>query len=174
MKNLTLYKNSPDYCHYYFDLVNGEDLVTELKKSKQLTEELFKKIKPENENFAYSVGKWTVKQVIKHIIDCERIYSYRALCFSRFDSTELPGFDQNIYAKNFPSDFQNISGLLEEFKTVRASTIELFKNMSDEMLDFKGTANQLVFTARGIGFLTIGHNLHHINFINQNYLNTFR
>jgi len=89
---------------------------------------------------------------------------------SRFDNTELAGFDENKYVDNFKVTKQNLEELENEFENVRKSTISLFQTMTDEMLDFKGTANKVAFTARALGFMTVGHNLHHCNFIKTKYL----
>jgi hypothetical protein len=87
------------------------------------------------------------------------------------DNTELSGFDENLYMDRMKGVEQNMSDLKEEYEYVRKSTISLFKTMTNEMLDFRGTANKAVFTARTLGFMTIGHNLHHCQFIKENYLN---
>lgn len=172
MPKLTSLQDAPSYYHYFFDLVETDDLLLELEKSKTFTRELFNSISPEKEDFAYQPGKWTTKEILKHIIDCERVYTYRALRFSRFDTTELPGFDEDSYTENLK--IQNIhlslTDLWEEYENLRKSTIYLFKNMTNEMLDFKGKANNLELTARLMGFMTVGHNLHHGNFIKENYL----
>lgn len=171
MTDKTIYRDAPQYCHYFFDLVQTDDLLTELEKSYHLTQELFSLIIPEKENYSYQPNKWTTKEVIRHIIDCERVYTYRALRFSRFDNTELSGFDENKYIDGIKNIEQNFTDLKDEFENVRKSTIALFKTMTKEMLDFKGTANKVVFTARTLGFMTVGHNIHHCNFIKTNYLN---
>ncbi|MBX2931196.1 MAG: DinB family protein [Chitinophagaceae bacterium] len=170
MTNKEIYQCAPKYYHYYFDLVETNDLLSELKKTTLLTEKIFALITPEKENFSYAANKWTTKEVLKHIIDCERIFAYRALRFSRFDNTELAGFDENKYIDNIKTAEQNLLDLQDEYLTVRKSTILLFKNMTNEMLDFKGIANKSSLTARTIGFMIIGHNLHHNNFIQSTYL----
>jgi len=171
MIDKTIYKDALEYCYYFFDLVQTDDLLAELERSYQLTQALFSLISPEKENYAYKPNKWTTKEVIRHIIDCERVYTYRALRFSRFDNTTLSGFDENLYIDRIKEVEQNLTDLKEEYENVRKSTISLFKSMTNEMLDFSGTANKVVFTARALGFMTIGHNLHHCNFIKTNYLN---
>ncbi|AWM12822.1 DinB family protein [Flavobacterium sp. NRK F10] len=171
MTDKTIYKDAPDYCHYFFDLVKTDNLLDELYKSYQITNELFQRITPEKENFSYQPDKWTTKEVIRHIIDCERVYTYRAFRFSRFDNTELPGFDENKYIEAVKGKTLHLSDLKEEYENIRKSTIVLFKTMTNEMLDFKGSANKVDFTARTLGFMTVGHNLHHCNFIKTKYLN---
>lgn len=170
MTDKHIYKDAPTYCHYFFDLVETNDLLVELYKSKIQTEELFQLITPETENFSYAIGKWTTKEVLKHIIDCERVYIYRALRFSRFDNTELPGFDENKYIDNLKSASYNLTDLKEEYIAVRTASIALFKSMTDEMLDFKGKANNALFTARTLGFMTVGHNMHHCDILKSKYL----
>ncbi len=171
MAHRAFYNDIPPYYHYFFDLVNTDDLITALLESKRITEEIFASITPDKENFSYAPGKWTAKQVIRHIIDCEKIYTYRALRFSRFDATELPGFDENSYMEHIKCMEYSLEDLREEYVSVRNSTLFLYKNMTDEMLHFKGIANKVNFTAKALGFMTVGHNLHHCNFIKTTYLN---
>ena len=115
--------------------------------------------------------RYHTKEVLRHIIDCERVYSYRALRFSRFDETELSAFDENLYIESIKKIEQNLTDLKDEYENVRKSTIALYRTMTKEMLDFKGKANKVDFTARTLGFMTVGHNLHHCNFLKTNYLN---
>jgi hypothetical protein len=171
MTDKIIYKDAPNYCHYFFDLVETNDLLSELEKSYKLTQEVFKLITFENENYSYQTNKWTIKEVLRHIIDCERVYTYRAFRFSRFDNTELAGFDENEYIKNIKNTEQNLLELKTEYEIVRKSTIALFRTMTNEMIDFKGTANKVSFTARALGFMTVGHNIHHIEFVKTKYLN---
>jgi uncharacterized damage-inducible protein DinB len=171
MTDKIIYKDAPNYCHYFFDLVETNDLLNELEKSYKLTKEVFKLITFENENYSYQTNKWTIKEVLRHIIDCERVYTYRAFRFSRFDNTELSGFDENEYIEKIKQAEQSLAELIDEYENVRKSTINLFKTMTNEMLDFKGKANKVSFSPRTLGFMTIGHNIHHVNFIKTKYLN---
>lgn len=164
------YSDAPDYSPYFFDLVEENDLILALKNSQNQTVQLLESIDSEKEDFRYSAEKWSIKQVVAHITDCERLYSYRAFRFSRFDATELSGYDQNFYAANTPTENRNMKQLIEEYIAVRNSTISLFEYMNDEMLDFKAIANKYLWTARGLGFMAVGHNIHHCNFIQNNYL----
>ncbi|SHG16552.1 DinB superfamily protein [Fodinibius roseus] len=172
MKNEDLYKEAPEYCHYYFDLVETDNLLFELEKSKELTMDIYKLITPELENFSYEPGKWTIKEVLRHIIDSERVFSYRAFRFSRFDKTPLAGFDQKHYVENANQTDVELFDLQEDYVAVRRSTIRLFRNMTEEMFDFKASANELTYTPRTLGFTIVGHNLHHCNFIKEKYLNS--
>lgn len=170
MRDKRYYQDAPPYCHYFFDLIPTEDLLSELDKSLQSTIALIGQIIPEKENYSYQSNKWTTKEVIRHIIDCERIYTYRALRFSRFDDTELRGFDEDMYIANLKALEENLRDLEEEFLYLRKSTIALFKSMTEEMLDFRGIANEVIYSPRTLGYMTVGHNLHHCNFIRTHYL----
>lgn len=170
MKDQSIYLETASYFHYYFDLVETNDLVLELQKSKHSTIDFIQSIPKEKEDYAYSDGKWTIKEVFRHIIDSERVYAYRAFRFSRFDNTELAGFDENKYIENVNSIHFSLKDLLLEYVNLRDSTINLFETMTDQMLDFKGTANNMKTSARILGYMTVGHNIHHYNFIKKHYL----
>lgn len=170
MKNKEIYKDAPEYCRYFFDLIESDDLVVEIEKSKELTLNLFDLVSPELENYSYQPNKWTIKEVFRHIIDMERIFAYRAFRLSRFDGTDLAGVEQNGYIENVNLNDIKLSDLREEYLAVRNSTNLIYRNITTEMLDFKGTANEQTYTARTLGFATIGHNVHHCNFIKTKYL----
>ena len=127
-------------------------------------------IPPEKYDYRYKVGKWTVKEVLQHIIDAERIFGYRALRFARKDPTFLPGFDENSYADNAKADKRDWTNLLEEFKAVRKTSEFLFGSFNDEQLDAAGTANNNSNYVLGIGFIVIGHSIHHKNVLRERYL----
>ena len=170
MENKAIYKDAPEYCSYYFDLIQSDNLLFEFEKSKELTLRIFKLISPELENFSYEPNKWTIKEVLRHIIDMERIFAYRAFRFSRLDDTELSSVEENDYIENVKQINIKLSDLQEEYLAVRNSTISIYRNITTEMLDFKGTANKQTYTARTLGFAMIGHNIHHCNFIEAKYL----
>ncbi len=171
MKNKAIYKDAPAYCGYFFDLIRSDDLFSEFEKSKELTLSVFKQISPELENHSYQPTKWTTKEVLRHVIDMERIFAYRAFRFSRFDRTNLSGVEENDYIENANQTDIKLSDLQEEYLAVRNSTIWIYRNLKPEMLDFKGTANNQIYTPRTLGFAMIGHNIHHCNFIKTKYLN---
>jgi hypothetical protein len=171
MKNKFIYQEAPKYYHYYFDLVSGDDLINEFEKSLHCMRDLSEKINRSNENFSYQENKWTTKQVIRHIIDCERVFGYRALRFARFDNTVLASFDENQYMAPPLHQDENLENLMDEFISLRRSTISLYKSMNDQMLDFKGSVDGIFNSARTIGFMIVGHQLHHCHFLEKNYLN---
>lgn len=160
----------PDYFVYYTGLVKENDLVQALSHCREHTLDLFSSVPVEKENYAYAPGKWTVKQLLSHLIDTERIFAYRALRFSRMDSTELPGYDENLFAANSNTENLMLERLLEEYRAVRKSTLSLFEAMNDEMLDFKGTANGMQCTARALGYMIVGHEIHHCKVLKERYL----
>lgn len=154
----------------YTKLAEGNNLAEALSVSKNMTIDLFDSIPPEKENFCYAEGKWSLKTVLSHIIDSERVFAYRALRFSRFDSTELPGFDENEYAVNCNADARKLWDIRDEYLSVREATVLLFKGMTAGMLSFKGTANELVLTPAALGWIIAGHNVHHCHVIKRRYL----
>lgn len=117
----------------------------------------------------YAPEKWTIKDIIQHVVDNERIMSYRALRFSRNDKTILPGYEEELLAANTNASNRTLEELLEEFNLVRASTIALFKGMSDEMLQRSGVAFKSEISALALGFVILGHPVHHMNVIRERY-----
>ncbi|MBK9933235.1 MAG: DinB family protein [Cytophagaceae bacterium] len=117
----------------------------------------------------YAAGKWSVKDILQHCIDTERIMAFRALAFSRADENELPGFDEETYAQHTVAINRSIEDLIQEFSTVRKSTISLFKNMDKMMVLRKGTANHTHISPLALGFVIVGHPRHHFNVIKERY-----
>lgn len=117
----------------------------------------------------YAPGKWTINDIIQHVIDNERIMSYRAMRFSRNDKTVLPGYDEQLFGANTNSANLTLQELLEEFKLIRASTIALFKGMRDEMMLRSGVAFKSDISALALGFVILGHPVHHMNVIRERY-----
>lgn len=117
----------------------------------------------------YAEGKWTVKDILQHVIDNERIMSYRALRFSRNDKTQLPGYDEAILAANTIAGHRTIDDLMDEFRELRRSTITLFRNMDNGMLARAGNANQTEITPLALGFVILGHPVHHMDILRDRY-----
>lgn len=122
------------------------------------------------QNKVYSEGKWTVRDILQHLIDCERIFQYRALRIARNDKTALPGFDENQYAPEAKANIRSIDELLSEFYSVRNSGIILFDSFDDSMLQRTGVCSGKEISVLAIGFTIAGHTLHHINVIKEKYL----
>ena len=121
-------------------------------------------------DYRYADGKWTIKDIIQHIIDAERIFGYRALRISRNDSTPLAGFEENNYVENTNGNGRSIQDLLTEFSAVRHSNLLLFKSFSDEQLKRLGIASNHTISVRALGFLMIGHQKHHQRVFAERYL----
>ncbi len=120
--------------------------------------------------YAYSAGKWTINQILQHLIDVERIFGYRALRFARNDKTELQGFDENFFADEANTNDRNFQSLKAELILLRQSTILLFESFNDAMLANIGTANKVEISVLALGFAIIGHQNHHLTVIKERYL----
>lgn len=158
------------YFSRYIDLTIEDDLISSLEASRSKMIALLGSINETQANFAYAQDKWSIKQVLAHCIDTERILAYRAMCFSRNEEMMLPGFDEDSYAKEETSSRISTPQLLEEYDLVRRSTILLFKRMKSENLDFEGIASNVTVSARELGWTIAGHDLHHMKVLEEKYL----
>ncbi len=160
----------PKYYQHYLDLLQENDLIKCLQDSEYQWINAIKSIPESRADYRYAEGKWTVKEVLIHVIDTERILAYRAMRFSRLDPTPQPGFDENIYAPNSNATNRSLEDISEEFVAVRAASTLLFKSMTEEMIDFVATANNVSVTPRSIGFFIAGHQVHHLKVLVDRYL----
>jgi uncharacterized damage-inducible protein DinB len=158
------------YYNYYIDLVEQDQIVDALIAGKKSVAAFIKSIPTNKAEFAYADKKWTVKQVLNHIIDTERILCYRALCFARGEKQLLPAFDENLYVANANLKNTDLNLMLQEFEAVREASILFFKQLSDNELAIRGTTKAGEVTVLSIGFMICGHALHHINVIKDRYL----
>lgn len=131
---------------------------------------MLRKVPEEKHIFSYAQGKWTLKEVIQHIIDTERIFCYRALCFARNDKTSLSGFDQDVFAYNDNANDRNYFDLLDEMDILRKSSIQLYKSFSSVALLRIGVASDRNISVRALGYLFFGHQLHPLNVLIDRYL----
>jgi hypothetical protein len=122
--------------------------------------------------YRYGEDKWTVKEVINHMIDAERIFAYRALRFSRNDQTPLPPFDENLYAPEANAHNRTVQQLAKEMKRLRETTIDLFASMTPEMLQREGTASGKRLSVLNLGYIIAGHDIHHHKILHERYLNS--
>ncbi len=162
--------NVPGYFKVYIDQVTEKDLATAFKNQSLLIKELLPSITEEKSMYAYAPGKWTLKEMLQHLIDAERIFSYRAVCFARKEAAILPSFDENEYATNSLANNRSWENLVEEFVAVRRATIFLYNGFSDEMLSTIGRAGTNSLSVEQIGYITIGHFNHHQKIIRERYL----
>ncbi len=160
----------PDFYHNYINQAEGNDLMEVLKKQTRSFEDFLNGIPKNKRNYRYAEGKWTIKELLQHIIDAERIFAYRALCFARKDASPLPSFEENSYAVNSKADQRKWKDLVKEFEAVRRSTEILFDSFDDEQLETAGTASGKSNYVLAIGFIIAGHANHHIKVTKERYL----
>lgn len=154
----------------YISKTEGTDILKNLKNEKSNTVEFLKSLPAEKWGYAYEEGKWTIKQLLLHIIDSERVFAYRALRIARGDSTPMPGFDQDPYVKNSEATNRSADSLIREYAATREATISFFENLTDEMTLRKGTASGVVFTPHATAFIIAGHENHHMQIVKERYL----
>ena len=153
----------------YVNLVPGEDALQALQQQQHQVDSLLRNLPEEQAQRAYAEGKWTVKQLLGHLIDTERIMNYRALCFSRNEKQPLPGFDENDYVAHAGFNERTIASLLEDYAVVRQGTLLLFGKMPAPMLTRTGTANQNTLSVRALAYVIAGHELHHLQILRSRY-----
>lgn len=161
----------PEYFQRYIDHVEDENLLAALESNSVEAIRIFQSIPEEKTEYAYEEGKWNCKELIQHIIDTERVFSFRSLVFARKDETPLPSFDENKYAKNSYANSRTLDELIEEFYAVRKSSQLLFKTFSKEQLLERGVASGKSISVLGMGFIMVGHCIHHLNILQERYLN---
>lgn len=160
----------PAFYRGYVEHVQGVDMVEAMRTAGHRMHALLHDAPPGLGDHRYAPGKWSVKEVLQHVIDAERIFAYRALRFARNDASELPGFDEDAYTPAAEAMRRPLSALLEEHDAVRASSILLFSSFSPDMLLRSGIANQRRISVRAIGWTIAGHADHHARVITDRYL----
>jgi uncharacterized damage-inducible protein DinB len=160
----------PNYAQKYIDLVKNDDIFKAMETQVIDMQEFFSMIPENKELYRYAEGKWTIKEVIGHIIDTERIFAYRALRLARRDQTPLPGFDENNYVENSNYNNRNLYNLAHEFALLRESNNVMFKFFDEETLLQTGLINNYSYSVRGLMFMIVGHTAHHIGVIKERYL----
>ena len=168
--------NRPEKIEYaefyagYVALVEETDIIAALQNQITDLQKLCAGVSPEKENFRYAENKWSIREMLGHIVDGERVFSYRALRISRGDQTLLAGFEENFYVAN--SNFSNVklADTLEEFSLLRQSNVQMFKNLTDEMWAKTGTASNATVSVRALAYLMVGHIRHHANILQTRYL----
>jgi len=158
------------YYRKYIDRVPDGDIAATLGSQVESTLAFLRSVSEENAGRSYAAGKWTMKQVLGHLIDSERIFAYRALCVGRNDKTWLPGFEQDDYVANAHFNGRTLESFIEELAAVRRATVNLFKHFTDEEWQRRGIANQQEISARAIAYIVAGHELHHLEILKSRYL----
>lgn len=165
--------NENDFAPYYgryIAQVKEDDITAALTNQNSIIGNFLNAIPADKWNFAYAEGKWTIKELVQHMIDAERIFAYRALCIARKDETPLPGFEENDYGPASEAGRRTPAELIEEFLAIRKSNELLYNSFTDEMLQNRGTASNQPVTVNAIGFIIVGHFYHHKNIVEERYL----
>ena len=157
------------YYETYVSKVPGNDVVSQLESQRLQTAQLFAASTERDGNFRYAPGKWTIKEVVGHLSDAERVFAYRALRIARGDQTPLPGFEQDDYVKNGNCAEQSLADLVQEFGLIRATTLTLFRSLNAEAWGRRGTASNNPVTVRALAFIIAGHELHHREILKERY-----
>lgn len=160
----------PHFYKNYVKQIEEPDLLQALRISGHRMLELVHSIPPAKADFAYDQGKWTIRELLCHIIDAERIFAYRALRFARNDKTNLPGFEEKEYAPQANANGRSLAKIASEMAHLRTSTIDLFESLTPEMLVRKGTANNNEMSVAALGFVIAGHETHHRKILVDRYL----
>ena len=157
------------YYDRYTNLVMHTNIITAFEAGKEALKNYFDSLPPQQWMHRYAPEKWSIKEVVQHIIDSERIFSCRALSFARGETQSLPPYDENIYAHNSMADYHTPEDIMAEYFAVRQSTIMLFKSFSAEVMQRTGIANNIQFTVGQTGNIIAGHELHHLSVLKERY-----
>ena len=158
---------------YYFTYINqvtSDDPVSAIEHQLEESQALFAKISEEKSLHRYAPDKWSIRQVLNHVTDTERAFAFRALWFARGFDTPLPSYDQNIAATGAEADRTSWAAHVDEFRSVRLSTISLFANMPSEAWMRSGIASDNAFTVRALAYIIAGHSAHHVRILRERYL----
>src|SRR5215831_236277 len=158
------------YYHNYVSQVAENDVMAVLRSELDDLDVLLDRVPPDQETYAYAEGKWTIRQVIGHLIDGERVFGYRALCIARGEKQNLPGFEQDDYLQTSPYDHISLEDLLSEMRLVRLSNIAMFRSLDEAAWDRVGLANHNEITVRALAFIMAGHVRHHMKVLREKYL----
>ncbi len=174
MKNLKIQPPRADeydvYYERYVSLVAGEDIISALQNQITNTLDLLGKIDAEKADFRYADGKWSVKELVGHVVDTERIFAYRALRIARGDATPIEGYEQDDYIKNADFAACRLADLAEEFSLVRRANVLMFQNLTADAWQRRGTANNKEISVRALAYICAGHEIYHTDILKQRYL----
>ncbi len=160
----------PSFYHRYVEEAGGADMLEAMRLAQRTMHELLAQVPSAMEGHRYAPGKWSIKEVVQHVNDAERVFAYRALRFARNDATPLPGFEENEYAPASQADRRSLQDLWDEHHTIHRSTVQLFGSLTAAMLERKGTAGGNLISVQSLGWAIAGHAEHHWNIITERYL----
>ena len=156
-----------EFYQNYINKAPDENVVKAIEKNARNFRKLLKNIPKKKIDFAYAEGKWTIREVLQHVIDAERVFSYRATSIARKDPTPLPSFDENIWASNSNASSRSWKEMINEFRSLREANEALFSSFADEQLRAIGTASNKQVNVLALGFIIAGHVQHHIDIIKE-------
>ena len=154
----------------YIDQVSENEILPVLRSQMDDLDVLLDKVTPEKETYAYAEGKWSIRELIGHLIDGERVFGYRAFCIGRGEKQNLPGFDQDDYMLTAPYNQIDLEDLLSELRLIRLGNMAMFRTFDEESWSRVGNANGSPVTARALAFVMAGHVRHHMNVLRERYL----
>lgn len=158
------------YYGKYTSRVKSEDIVATLEAQLEDTRSILGSLTESESAFRYAAEKWSIRQMLGHVIDTERIFSYRALRIARGDQTPIEGFEQDDYVRNGPFEHRSLAELIDEFATVRRATVFLLRSLNPEAWTRRGIASNNEVTVRALAYIIAGHELHHMNVLREKYL----
>jgi hypothetical protein len=173
MKGMLTRPASNEYAEYYggyISKVPEGNILDILEKQIVETLRFVEGLGEDKASFRYAPGKWSIKQIVGHLSDTERVFQYRALAFARLDPTALPSFEQDDYVKNANFDAVPLRALLDEFSAVRSAGVAMFRSFDDDMFLRAGTASGFRFTVRAMPYIIAGHERHHMGVIRERYI----
>lgn len=162
-----------EYAPYYQGYVNQvseSDIIAVLRSEIDDLDVLLNRVPAEKETYAYGEGKWTIREIVGHLIDGERVFGYRAFCIARGETQNLPSFEQDDYLRTAPYNQIDLEDLLSELRLVRLSNIAMFRTLDEAAWNRTGTANNNQVTVRALAFIMAGHVRHHMNVLRERYL----
>jgi len=159
---------APDYQSYVAH-VTEDDILPAMRSQIDAVDVLLDRVAPERETYAYAEGKWTIRQIVGHLIDGERVFGYRALCIARGETQDLPGFDQDEYMPNAPYEHVELEDLLSEFRLVRLSNIAMLRTLDETAWTRIGMANGAPVSVRALVYIMVGHVRHHLGVLRERY-----
>jgi len=153
----------------YVSHVNEDDIMPALRSQIDELDVLLDRVDPERETYRYAEGKWSIREIVGHLIDGERVFGYRALCIARGETQNLPGFDQDQYMLTAPFDRIDLEDLLSEFRLVRLSNIAMLRTLDEAAWTQMGTANGNPISVRALVYIMVGHLRHHMGVLRERY-----
>jgi uncharacterized damage-inducible protein DinB len=154
----------------YVARVPEENVIEAMEAQTRETAALLASIDEAKAGHRYAEGKWSIKQLVGHIADGERVFAYRALCIARGDTNSLPGFDETTYAAHANFDARPFREIADDFAVARAATLSMLRGFDDEAWQRMGTANEVAVSVRALAYMLLGHERHHVNVLRERYL----